>query len=129
MAPCIAGIPGTNAPMEVVVDPRTTIAETARRLRSHGVETAHVIDRMGRRRGIAVAQDVCAANRLGAGREPITRLVAWMQSTPAPSKARIRLVHQTAVVSAKTLCYSTMVMNDDDSAEAHGMEFSARRVG
>ncbi|GEM_PF-2896131 len=107
--------PGT-ASAEIVVWSETAIATVARMLSDAGAGAATVVDGHGDRAGVAMAQDVFEAARLGAGREPVSRIVIWSKSMPAAKKPRaqappLRLVRRSTnprrsydpVVSAPTM--------------------------
>jgi len=70
--------------MEIVVWSGTPITTVAQLLADSGAGAATVVDDHGDRAGVATAQDVFEAARLGAGGEPVSRIVVWSRSVPTP---------------------------------------------
>ena len=106
MASRLVSFPETprSASVQIVVYADTAISTVADLLRAAGGAAAEVMDPRGTRAGLAMAQDVFEANRLGAGREPISRLVVWSESMRAVRRIQrppLRLVRQPEPPSAR----------------------------
>ena len=125
-----ASRPTRTASAQIVVYPDTAIGTVARLLGQAGGGAARVVDPRSGRVGVAVAQDVVEAARLGAGREPVSRLVIWSEGSgerPRLPSPPLRLVRHSPEVEAPTLTAPSVISGATDVPEPLRLDLPRRR--